>query len=108
MPTIKRKVSAATDDALNGLKFKTQGSPALVSLYASSATAGESLTFSVGSNSFVESAPMNLEIANEVVDPYRDGILVQEAVPAGEYFLSIPVVAADCSFMLVIEPVPAG
>jgi len=106
MPAIRRVVAAATDDALNGLKFKTQGLPALVSLYASSATAGEDLSFSVGSVSFLTSGEINLEVANQVIDLERDGLLVQEVVPAGEYFLEVPTVTADMSFLLVIEPIP--
>jgi len=105
MPTIRRTVAAATDDALQGLKFKTQGSPALVTLAASSATGGETLSFSVGSNEFTSAALINLEAASQMVDMQRDIILQQEAVPAGEYFLNVPVVAADMSFCLIIEPV---
>jgi len=108
MPAIRRVVAAASDDVLLGLKFKTQGSPALVTLIASSATAGEDLTFSVGSVVFLEAAEINLEVANQVIDADRDVLLIQEAVPPGEYFLRVPVVAADMSFLLIIEPVPGG
>ena len=105
MPTIKRTVAAATDDALQGLKFKTQGAPALVTLAASTATGGETLTFSVGSNEFVSQAIVNIEVASQTVDMQRDIILQQEAVPPGEYFLAVPAVAADMTFVLIIEPV---
>lgn len=108
MPTIARLVAAATQDALSGLKFKTQGLPALVTLAASSATPGEDLSFSVGSQEFASQAEINLEAANQVVDMQRDILLDREAVPPGEYFLSVPVVAADMSFVLIIEPVPVG
>lgn len=106
MPTIKRIITAATDDALQGLKFKVQGSPALITLAASSATAGEDLSFSVGSQEFCSACEVNLEVANQVIDMQRDIILQQEAVPAGEYYLRVPTVAADLSFCLIIEPVP--
>lgn len=105
MPIIKRTISTAADDVLSGLKFKTQGQPALVSLYASSATAGESLSFSVGSRQFCADAAINLEAADRVVDTDRDMIMDQEAVPPGEYFLSVPTIAGDMTFLLVIEPV---
>jgi hypothetical protein len=105
MPTIKRLVAAPTEDALLGLKFKTQESPALVTLAASSPTAGEDISFSVGSTEFLVAGEMNLEIANQTIDLARDTILFQEPVPAGEYFIRIPAVAADASFLLIIEPV---
>lgn len=106
MPTIARLVAAATTDALSGLKFKTQGAPALITLAVSSATASEDCSFSVGSVEFMSAGEINLEIANQVVDMERDVLLLQEAVPPGEYFLEIPTVAADVSFVLVIEPIP--
>lgn len=105
MPVIKRVVAAATQDALSGLKFKTQSVPALVTLAASSATASEDLSFSVDSQEFASQAEINLESANEVVDMQRDIILFQERVPAGEYFLAIPVVTATVQFSLIIDPV---
>lgn len=106
MPVIgPRTITAATDDALQGLKFKVQGSPALVSLFASSATAGETIEFSVGSREIAEFQQVNLEAANQVIDTDRDQILFQERVPPGEYYLRVPTVAADLTFMLVIDPV---
>jgi len=105
MPSISRVVAAATQDALAGLKFKTQGAPCLVTLAASSATASEDISFSVGSQEFLSQAEMNLEVANEVVDMQRDILLQQEAVPPGEYFLTIPACAATVQFRLIIEPV---
>lgn len=105
MPVIKRVITAATQDALSTLKFKTQSTPALVTLAASSVTAGEDLSFSVDSQEFCSAAEINLEIANQVVDMQRDIILFQERVPAGEYFLNVPVVTTDMSFALIIDPI---
>lgn len=105
MPVIKRTVAAATQDALTGLKFKTQSVPALVTLAASSATAGESLSFSVDSQEFASAAVINLEAADRMVDEQRDIIMFQERVPAGEYFLAVPVVAGDMTFSLIIDPI---
>jgi len=105
MPAIKRVITAASQDALSGLKFKTQSVPALVTLAASSPTAGEDLSFSVDSQEFCSAAEINLEIANQTIDMQRDIILFQERVPAGEYFLNIPVVTADVSFQLIIDPI---
>jgi hypothetical protein len=105
MPTIKRLVAGPTEDALLGLKFKTQAAPALVTLAASSPTAGEDISFSVGSTEFLVAGEVNLEDANQSVNLERDTILFQEPVPPGEYFLRIPAVAADLSYLLIIEPV---
>ena len=106
MPTIRRTVTAAADDVLSGLKFKVQGSPALITLAATAASAGDTLSFSVGSQEFVAQAVINLEAADRVVDAERDIILQQEAVPAGEYYLAIPTVTGtDVTYLLIIEPV---
>jgi len=106
VPVIRRTITAASEDALSTLKFKTQSSPALVSLFASSATAGEDVSFSVDSQEFAQAAEVNIESGNQVIDMERDAILFNEEVPAGEYFLRIPVVAVDMSFALVIDIVP--
>lgn len=105
MPTIKRKITAAADDALANLKFATQGAPALVSLYCSTATEGETCNFSVGSREYLNQGEANLESASGVVDTDRDQILFQEAVPPGQYHLEVPAVTATFQYILVIEPV---
>lgn len=103
MPIIKRKVSAATENALQQLRFTNLGRAALVSLWASTATVSEVLSFGVGDLLVAESVAMNLEVANEVVDTNRDQLLFREPVGAGQLVLSVPAVAADMSFLLVIE-----
>lgn len=108
MSVIRRTVSATTSDALNGLKFKVQNRPALVTLAASAAAAGETLSFSVGSREIVVDAVVNLESADRVVDPQRDVIMAQERVPPGEYFLPMTLAGADVTYWLNIEPLPGG
>lgn len=107
MPVIgPRTITAATDDALNGLKFKVQGSPALISLYASAAAAGNEIQFSVGSREVAVDQQVNLESADRVIDVDRDQILFQERVPPGEMYLRVPALSgADLTFMLVIDPI---
>lgn len=106
MPTIQLRNVATTTDALNGLKFKTQEGPALVSLYAAGATAADNISFSVNQREFVVTAAVNIEGAVDLVDTDRDQVLFSEPVPAGEYFL--PVVAtAGVGITLVIEPLTA-
>jgi len=105
MPAIKRTVTAAGENVLEGLKFSVLNSPALLSLYASTATGGETLSMSVGDRDIVVDAVMNLEAASQTVDTDRDGILVQERVPAGKLYLSIPTVTADATYLIIIEPI---
>jgi len=106
MPAIKRTIAAATQDALSNLKFSTQSTESLVTLFASSATAGEDLSYSVDSQEFIAQGEINLESGDRVVDNQRDGLLFEERVPAGQHFLSVPVVAGDMTFLLIIEPIP--
>jgi hypothetical protein len=104
MPAIKRTISAATENALEGIKFSVLNSPALISLFASSATGGETLSFSIGDRDILVDAVVNLEAASQTVDTDRDALLMQEAVPGGKLYLSVPTVAADMTYLLVIEP----
>lgn len=103
MPTIKRIITAATANALSTLRFSNPKSPAAVSLWASSPTAGEDLTFGVDDILLCEAAEINLEGANQTVDTSRDQILFREPAPPGQYVLNVPAVAADVSFLIVQE-----
>ena len=104
MPCIKRSITAATENALEGLKFSVQNGPSLVTLLASTPTAGETLSFSVNNEDIVVDAIVNPESASQVVDTDRDVILMQEAVPAGKFYLRVPSVTADFTYQINIEP----
>lgn len=103
MPVIKRKVSAASENVLTDRRFANLKGPALVSLWATTATAGEVLSFGVGDLLVAEACAINLEVANEVVDTNRDQILWREPVASGQLTLAVPAVAADMSYILLIE-----
>lgn len=101
-PSIMRNIPATTENALDGLRFRVQPRPALVSLYASAATEGDTLSFAVDSNEFLVNGEPNVEAASGVVDVDRDQILFREPVPAGEYYLPATL-TADVKYLLVIE-----
>lgn len=105
MPVISLVVATAADDVLSGRKFKTLTSPSLITLAATTVTAAETLSFSVDSQEFASGARINVETTDRSVDIERDALLVQEVVPAGEMFLNVPAIAADMSFVLIIEPI---
>jgi hypothetical protein len=104
MPAIKRTVDAAAENALEGLKFSVLNSPALVSLYASSGTAGNSLSFSIGDRDILVDAAINLEVRDRTIDTSVDALLIQEAVPAGKMYLNLPTPTTDITYQIVIEP----
>jgi hypothetical protein len=103
VPAIKRVITAATANALSTLRFSNPKRPSAVSLWASSVTAGEDLTFGVDDLILCEAAEINLESANQVIDTSRDQILFREPCPPGQYVLNVPAVATDMSFLLVQE-----
>jgi hypothetical protein len=103
MPAIKQVNVATTANALNGLKFDEIPSPgALVTLYASCVTAGDTIGFSVGSEDYLVDAEPNIESSADVVDTDRDAILVREPVGPGKAFLRITATTA-VNFLLVLE-----
>lgn len=102
MPSIRINPPATTPDALNGLQFKVQPTPTLVSLYASGANEGDTISFNVDGNQFLVNATANLEAASGVVDTDRDQLLFRELVPAGEFFMPLTM-TADMAVLLVIE-----
>lgn len=103
MPSIKVVNQADSANAVNGLKFEEIPAPgALLSLYASCVTAGDTIGLSVGSEDFLVDAEPNIEVSADVVDTDRDQILFQEPVPAGKMFVPIEVTTA-INFLIVLE-----
>lgn len=103
VPTVRKTITVTSDDVLNGLKFKVQRKPRLVSLWASGAAAGETCGFSVGDREFMLDGAINIELADQKVDVSADQLLFQEQVPPGEYFIPMTSAGADTSYLLVIE-----
>ena len=101
MPSIKRQTTTSAN-AIANLRFTNPKSPTAVSIWATGATAGDTMTFGVDDLILVEDARINLESANEVVDTTRDQILFREPCPPGQYVLSATG-TADMNFLLVQE-----
>ncbi len=108
MPSIRlTNVAAGTANALDGLQFQDIPEPgALLSIYASTAVAAGTISFSVGTERFLVDASINIEIAVDAVDASRDMVLDREPVPAGKQFLAVDGQVAN--LLVVIEDLPAG
>ena len=107
MPSIRlTNVAAATANALDGLQFQDIPNPgALVSIYASTAVALGTISYSVGTERFLVDASVNIEIAVDAVDTNRDMVLDREPVPAGKQFLAVDGQVAN--LLVVIEDLPS-
>jgi len=108
MPSIALKnVAAGTANALDGLQFQDIPEPgALVTIYASTPTAGGSIDYSVGTERFLSGAQLNIEGSADVVNADVDLVLDREPVPPGKQFLAIN--AQIGNVLVVIEQLPAG
>lgn len=105
MPSIRIKGTASATDALTGLKFKSQGRPSMVSLFASGDNAANAVSLSVGSRELLVSAPTNLQATAGCIDTDRDQLLFREPAPAGEFFMPTSLTGTLLDVLLVIEPV---
>ncbi len=103
MPAILLKnVPAATPNAVNGLQFEDiPAGGALVTIYASTPTAGGTIDYKVGTEDFLVLAQVNIEAAADVIDNDRDRILFREPVPSGKQFLAVN--TQICNVHIVIE-----
>ena len=106
MPSIRlSNIAAGVANALDGLKFEDIKSPgALITLYASTAVAGGTIDYSVGSEDFLNSASINIERSADEVGTNVDKILDREPVPPGKQFLAVDGQVAN--ILLVIEDLP--
>jgi len=105
MPSIRVNNSpAGTSNAVDGLQFQdVPPGGALVTLYASTAAAGGLVSYSVGTERFLVSCPVNIESSADVVDTRRDMVLDREPVPGGKQFVAVD--TQICNFLLTIEAV---
>ncbi len=107
MPSIRISNAGVQANALDGLQFQDIPEPgALVSIYASTAVALGTISYSVGTERFLVLASVNIEQSADEVDTNLDMILDREPVPAGKQFLSVEGQVAN--FLVVIEDLPSG
>jgi len=108
MPSIRlSNIAAGTPNALDGLQFQDIPEPgALVSIYASTAVALGTISYSVGTERFLVAASINIEGSADVVSTDVDMVLDREPVPAGKQFLAVDGQVAN--LLVVIEDLPAG
>ncbi len=106
MPTIMLKnVGAGTANALDGLQFQDIPEPgALVTIYASTPTAGGLISYSVGTERFLVAAAVNIEGSADVISTDADLVLDREPVPPGKQFLAVD--AQIGNVLVVIEQLP--
>lgn len=100
MPTL-RFDSATSTDAMANRKFNVipEGG-AVLNLWASGATAGDTFGLSIGDRDIcVNGTELNIEVSADVVDTDRDQLIFNEVVGPGQIFL--PVTAtAECQFLI--------
>ena len=106
MPSIMLKnVVAGTANALDGLQFQDIPEPgALVTIYASTPTAGGLISYSVGTERFLVAAAVNIEKSADEVNVNSDLVLDREPVPPGKQFLAVD--AQIGNVLVVIEQLP--
>jgi len=105
MPSIRISNAGVQANAVDGLQFQDVPEPgALVTIYATTAVALGTISYSVGTERFLVLASINIEASADEVLTNRDMILDREPVPAGKQFLSVEGQVAN--FLIVIEDLP--
>ena len=107
MPSIRISNAGVQANAVDGLQFQDIPEPgALVTIYASTAVAAGTISYSVGTERFLVLASVNIEKSADEVNINVDMVLDREPVPAGKQFLSVEGQIAN--FLIVIEDLPGG
>lgn len=105
MPSIRlSNVGAGTANALAGLPFQDIPRPSLVTIYASTAVAAGTISYTVGQERFLVNASVNIEQNADEVNTNIDLVLDREPVPAGKQFLAVDGQVAN--LLVVIEELP--
>ncbi len=107
MPSIRISNAGVQANAVDGLQFQDIPEPgALVTIYATTAVATGTISYSVGTERFLVLASVNIEQNADEVNTRVDMILDREPVPAGKQFLSVEGQVAN--LLIVIEDLPQG
>jgi len=106
MPSIRlSNIAAGVANAVDGLQFQDiPAGGALVTIYASTAVATGTISYSVGTERFLVNAEINTEQNADEVNTDFDLVLDREPVPAGKQFLAVDGQVAN--FLVVIEQLP--
>jgi len=106
MPSIMlANIAAGVANALDGLQFQDIPEPgALVTIYASTAVALGTISYSVGTERFLVNAAINIETSADRVSTDTDLVLDREPVPPGKQFLAVEAQVAN--MLVVIEQLP--
>jgi len=106
MPSIRISNAGVQPNAVDGLQFQDiPAGGALVTIYASTAVAGGTISYNVGTERFLVLASVNIESSADVVNTQVDMVLDREPVPAGKQFLSVEGQVAN--FLIIIEDLPS-
>jgi len=108
MPSIMlSNVAAGTANALDGVQFQDIPEPgALITIYASTAVALGTISYTVGTERFLVLAAINIEQNADQISTNIDLVLDREPVPPGKQFLSVEAQVANV--LVVIEQLPSG
>lgn len=102
MPSFRVAVGAVTNDALQGETFQViPDSGAVVNMWASSVTNGDTFGFLIGDRTIVpQGSEMNIEIAADVIDISRDQVVFNEVVPGGQLHLPVGALTTEAQFLV--------
>lgn len=101
MPTIRQAATATSSDILSNVKFSVvPARGAILNLWGSSATNGDTFGLSIGDRDLiVNGTELNVEASADVIDTDRDQLLFNELVGTGQLFLPVTI-TTEIQFML--------
>lgn len=104
MPTVRFRQTGVSTNAFQDLRFTNLERGGIINLWASTATAGETLSIGSGVDSVLAAdLQINVEAAAQVVDVARDQLIFQEIVRPGQLRCEIPANAAGMNIMLHVQ-----
>lgn len=104
MPTIRKRVTATTNNALSAEKFRyVGGRGAVVNLWACGVTATDDIGLAINSRDIIlAGTDINIESSADVIDTDRDQILYNEVIEPGELYAPVTV-TTEMQFLLSIK-----
>ena len=104
MPSIRIAPTATATNALDGVKFSViPETGAILNMWASSATNGDTFGLSIGDQDIVTNGTeVNVEASADVLDTDRDQVVFNEAIKGGQLFLPVTL-TTEMQFLIHIR-----
>jgi len=105
MASLKFAAAAADPDVISSEVIRRVLRPSVVNMWASGATAADSMGLFLDRNEIMPTGEVNIEISADVIDVNRDQLVFDSVVGRGNLRVPVGAVTTEIQGLLSVEPI---